>query len=198
LAAAGLICRAGHCSRRLWQPGDGLRRDKRPRQISEDACNRRKTEKHMANIKRKNIRLSRQIYANENLLFSVTICTKERKPIFGNPNWSRKITRSLKTGPFGENVQCLAYCLMPDHLHLLISPRNGNLVDSISGWKSYTASLLRKEGVMGGCWQRGFYDHALRKEEDVQAVAQYIVNNPVRKKLVQNWQEYPFAWHQWI
>jgi REP element-mobilizing transposase RayT len=87
---------------------------------------------------------------------------------------------------------------MPDHLHLLISPKNGNLVDLVSRWKSYTANLLRREGLEKGCWQRSFYDHALRKDEDIKIAAQYIVNNPVRKNLVKNWREYPFSWHKWI
>jgi len=47
-------------------------------------------------------------------------------------------------------------------------------------------------------WQRGFYDHALRKEEDVQKVAEYIVNNPVRMGLVEDWRNYRFSWHKWM
>jgi REP element-mobilizing transposase RayT len=87
---------------------------------------------------------------------------------------------------------------MPDHLHLQISPKNGNLIDLINGWKSYTANLLGKLGLDGPCWQRSFYDHALRKEENIQTVAEYIVNNPVRAGLVKNWKEYPFSWHKWM
>lgn len=73
-----------------------------------------------------------------------------------------------------------------------------NLVDLVSRWKSFTASLLRRDGLIGPCWQRGFYDHALRKEEDIRTSAEYIVNNPVRAGLVENWVDYPFAWHRWI
>jgi len=87
---------------------------------------------------------------------------------------------------------------MPDHLHLLISPRGTNLSEVLSAWKSYTGHLLRKDGLVGSCWQRGFYDHALREEEDVQRAAEYIVNNPVRKGLVEKWRDYPFSWHRWV
>jgi putative transposase len=51
---------------------------------------------------------------------------------------------------------------------------------------------------MGACWQRGFYDHALRKEEDAEKAAQYMVNNTVRKGLVNSWRDYPYSWHRWM
>ena len=134
--------------------------------------------------RRKKIRLPRQTYSKPNLIFSVTICTKDRRPVFLNEEWANKTIEALKSGPFGKYTQCYAYCLMPDHLHLQISPRDGNLIDLISGWKSYTANFLRKSGLKGSCWQRGFYDHVLRKDEDVRTIAEYIINNPVRSKVV--------------
>ena len=39
---------------------------------------------------------------------------------------------------------------------------------------------MNKSGFKGSCWQRGFYDHALRKDEDIQTTAEYIVNNPAK------------------
>ena len=108
------------------------------------------------------------------------------------------ILETLNSGPFGKGTDCFAYCLMPDHLHLQISPAEGNLVDQINGWKSYTTSLLQKNGLHGPCWQRRFYDHALRKEEDIKKVVDYMVNNPVRAGLAEKWKEYPFSWHKWM
>ena len=148
--------------------------------------------------RRKNIRLAKEIYSNPNQIFSIIICVKDRRPIFENTDWAEKTIVTLKTGPFGKGVKCYSYCLMPDHLHLQLSPRNGNLIDLINGWKSYTANLLRKIGLEGSCWQRSFYDHALRKDEDIQMVAEYIVNNPVRVGLVKKWEEYPYSWHKWM
>ncbi len=42
-------------------------------------------------------------------------------------------------------------------------------------------------------WQRSFFDHALRDEESLEAVARYIVSNPVRAGLVEDWRDYPFV-----
>ena len=152
----------------------------------------------MAIKRRKNIRLAKEIYANPNQIFSIIICVKDRRPIFKNSEWAKETITALKTGPFGKDIKCYSYCLMPDHLHLQLSPKDGNLVDLINGWKSYTANLLNKMGYEGACWQRSFYDHALRRDEDIQTVAEYIVNNPVRKGLVKNWKEYPYSWHKWM
>lgn len=41
-------------------------------------------------------------------------------------------------------------------------------------------------------WQRSFYDHVLRGEEDMEEVAEYIWNNPVRAGLAEEREEYPF------
>ena len=87
---------------------------------------------------------------------------------------------------------------MPDHVHLLMAPISENLIDLIGRWKSYTTRLMLEKGWKGKVWQRSFYDHALRKEEDVAKVAEYIVNNPIRRGWVKDWTEYPYSWHKWI
>jgi len=148
--------------------------------------------------RRKNIRLPKETYETSSQIFSITICTQDRRPLFQNETWGKNLLDSLKRGPLEKQTEQYAWCLMPDHLHLLIASREGNISDILNAWKSYTAHLLKKEGLKGTCWQRGFYDHALRKEEDIQKVADYIVNNPVRKGLVENWRDYPFSWHRWM
>jgi REP element-mobilizing transposase RayT len=152
----------------------------------------------MLEKRRKNIRLPRESYEISSQIISITICTKDRRPLFQNETWAKLILTSLKTGPFGKDTELYAYCLMPDHIHIQLSPLETNLMDLINGWKSFTVNLLRRNGLTGPCWQRGFYDHAIRKEEDIRTVAEYIVNNPVRANLVENWVDYPFSWCRWI
>ena len=147
---------------------------------------------------RKNIRLNKRIYSNQNQIFSITICTKDRQPIFNKELYAKTVIETFSTEHFQEHITPFAYCLMPDHLHLLISPNGSNLIDFIRRWKSYSAGLLNKLDFNGPCWQRSFYDHALRKDEDIQTTAEYIVNNPVRKHIVKHWTEYPYSWHKWI
>jgi len=42
-------------------------------------------------------------------------------------------------------------------------------------------------------WQRSYYEHVLRRDEDAKEVARYILNNPVRAGFVQDFQNYPYA-----
>jgi putative transposase len=152
----------------------------------------------LTKLRRKNIRLPSAVYENPAQIFSITICTWQRIPLFNNSTYARALTDTLHKGLFADKTKLYAYCLMPDHLHLLISPKEGNLPDSISRWKSYTANRIKKLGHTSRCWQPSFYDHALRKEEEINSTAEYIVNNPVRAGLVNRCQDYAHAWHCWM
>jgi putative transposase len=73
-----------------------------------------------------------------------------------------------------------AFCLMPDHLHLLISPDRsgmslGNLVGRIKG---ATTNKSWQLGSTGTLWQNRFYDHVVRRSEGIAHVARYIYDNP--------------------
>ena len=100
-------------------------------------------------------------------------------------------------GDLQRKSDMMAVCVMPDHVHLLMTPLSENLIDLISKWKGYASHLVWNKSYEGKVWQRSFYDHALRKDEDVKRVAEYIVCNPVRKGLVQDWSSYPYSWHRW-
>jgi putative transposase len=148
--------------------------------------------------RRKNIRLSREIYEEPSRIFSVTICTAKRQRLFENPELATKMIETLYTGPMGQQGNVFAYCLMPDHMHLLVAPSTGNLVDIIGSRKKFTGHFLKNSGLTGPFWQRGFYDHALRKDEDLVKAAEYLVMNPVRAGLAERWEEYQFSWHKWM
>jgi REP element-mobilizing transposase RayT len=73
------------------------------------------------------------------------------------------------------------FLLMPDHLHALLSfPPSGNSLQSVvSKWKEWTAKEIRI------VWQRDFFEHRLRHDESRREKADYILQNPVRKGLVE-------------
>ena len=73
---------------------------------------------------------------------------------------------------------CRLCLLMPDHLHAIIAfPREPGLKTVISNWKKFVAT---KHGVK---WQRDFFDHRLRNDQELQEKTSYILMNPVRKGL---------------
>ncbi len=81
---------------------------------------------------------------------------------------------------------------MPDHLHWLMQlEEQKTLAELVRLFKGGTArELNRYLNRQGAIWQRGYYDHALRREEDIKQVARYIVANPLRAGLVQCIEEY--------
>ncbi|MBI4670259.1 MAG: transposase [Chloroflexi bacterium] len=87
-----------------------------------------------------------------------------------------------------ERQRCnvYTYCLMPDHLHFLVSPR----VDGISAltftdqYKGKATNTSWKFGCQGKLWQPRYFDHIVRSEESLGAISEYILDNPVRKGLV--------------
>ena len=100
----------------------------------------------------------------------------------------------MKEEAVRTQMTLFAYCLMPDHVHLLICPETGvDLVSFVQGLKSKTTRVYWSTGVTGRLWQRGFYDHILREDEDIERVAGYILANPVRAGLAKDITQYPFS-----
>ena len=117
---------------------------------------------------RKRIRLDRQVYSWPGTAFAVTICTVNKQPIFGNDRYARPVFDSILDGPLAVRTRCYAACLMPDHLHLVVAPQECDLVWALQQWKSWTTRRLHALGWRGPVWQRSFYDHVLRSDEDLE------------------------------
>ena len=82
---------------------------------------------------------------------------------------------------------------MPDHLHLLLEAKEeANLIRFMKTFKQLSAYRYR-QAFSQPLWQKGYYEHILRKEEDVRLVAQYLFGNPVRAGLVNSPDEYAFS-----
>jgi putative transposase len=92
----------------------------------------------------------------------------------------------------GTGYKLHAFVVMPDHLHLLISPFESveRSVQLIKGGFSFRAK--RELGWNGEIWQPGFTDHRIRDEEDWLKHLTYIQNNPVNAHLVGDAVHYEF------
>ena len=97
----------------------------------------------------------------------------------------------------GLRYTLLSYCIMPNHVHVLIYPlvQDDGKIYSISHivytWKKYTAAAINKVlGKQGSLWQKESYDSLVKDEQGLGNVLEYIVNNPVKAGLVNDWQEW--------
>ena len=116
----------------------------------------------------------------------VTIRTWNERDLFRSESYAEPVFRAC-----AESPETLACCLMPDHLHWLI--RDAKTMSEVVGrFKSYTTRLSWRSGHKGRLWQRSFWDHVVRDGESLEAVARYIVANPVRHGLVRRPAEYPY------
>ena len=148
--------------------------------------------------KRKPLRLKEYDYSQTGAYF-VTVCTHNRAPVFGHI-----VGGGLRAAPYVElsaigiaveqailtitkinpGVDCDIYCVMPDHVHLMVvlTGRHGGrpLPEIIKRFKSYTDHLHRKSSG-APLWQRGYYEHVIRNQQDFDAAAEYIRTNPARR-----------------
>jgi REP element-mobilizing transposase RayT len=107
----------------------------------------------------------------------------------------------------GDRYQLLAYCIMPNHVHLLIeslvrerAPHQGKsakypVTDTLRLLKGRTAHDCNLELKRNGSfWQHESYDHVVRDEKELDRIIRYILNNPVKAALVKEWKNWPFTY----
>ena len=80
---------------------------------------------------------------------------------------------------------------MPDHLHWLIADAAA-MQQLVHSFKSYSTYAARTLGRRPRLWQRSYWDHVLRRDEDLREVAEYIIHNPVRHQIVTDARSYPY------
>ena len=118
-------------------------------------------------------------YSQPGQIYMVTLITAERRRIFDDFSAARALVQILKAESDKQRASTLAFVVMPDHLHWLMQlGESTTLAQSVRGIKSITTLRL---GLP--VWQRGYHDHAVRREEDIKALARYVIANPVRAGL---------------
>ena len=134
-------------------------------------------------------------------VYLVTAVTYQRQPVFTDVNAGRVVVHEMmRSARFGD-TETLAFVVMPDHLHWMFSLVSDRMLSSVVGaLKRYSARRINEmySRVESQIWQRGFHDHALRRDEEVARVARYVVANPLRAGLVQRIGEYPLWDAVWL
>lgn len=138
-------------------------------------------------------------FSESGRVYLLTAVTYERKPVFAEWRAGRLLVEQLRGAEAAAMVTSMAWVVMPDHLHWLVELRQGSLADLMRRIKcrsSRSINLMR--GEQGCLWQRGYYDRALRRDEDLKNAARYIVVNPLRAGLVNRIGDYPLWDAIWI
>jgi len=126
--------------------------------------------------------------------YFLTFCVRDRLPVFKEPEVTKQTLAQFRRTSAIERFAILAYCVMPDHAHLLVE---GLCNDS--DFRRFAKMAKQRSGGLYArtqhqrLWQEGYYERVLRDEDDAREVARYVINNPVRAGLVKTPTDYPFS-----
>jgi REP element-mobilizing transposase RayT len=86
----------------------------------------------------------------------------------------------------GQRYTLHAWCIMPNHVHVLCELFSGQkLTPIVGGWKSFTVrkinAILHRKGQV---WQHESFDHLIRNEREFNRAVEYIANNPAKAGLI--------------
>ena len=125
--------------------------------------------------------------------YFVTVCVLDRRSVFVDAEVVESVRSHFLEQATRFAFAILAYCFMPDHVHLLIE---GTTEDA--DLQAFVARAKQKSGFEFAAqhqhrlWQKGYYERVLRDDERTTHVIRYIIANPVKAHLVVEPSEYPF------
>jgi REP element-mobilizing transposase RayT len=154
--------------------------------------------------RRTRIRLNASAYRTGEPTFLLTICTDARNPWFSaHPMLADAATGEIAKLPGSRGTRLYAWCVMPDHVHLIM--RDRDVIECVRILKGRLTVAARRLDPSRRLWQRGFHDHALRQEEHVLVASRYVLTNPVRAGMVGTAAEYAWSgsaiwpgWRAWL
>ena len=108
----------------------------------------------------------------------------------------------------GERYRLIAYCLMSNHGHVVIDTAEHSfkpahigvtapypLTDTLKLLKGRTARRCNQAlGRDGKFWHHESYDHVIRDQGEYERIVWYVMNNPVKAGLVENWEDWKFTY----
>ena len=140
----------------------------------------------MSNIRR---------FYEENAAYFITTVTKNRVEIFNNSKNCKILLVTLEYFKLILDYRLYGFCIMPDHLHVIIHPFGKHSFSYIMKMlKGSLANKLNKiNNTKGKIWQKGFYDECVRNNFELVKKLEYMHNNPVKANYVTSAEEYPYS-----
>jgi len=126
--------------------------------------------------------------------YFITIRSHDFTRRFVNDDVVGKALATLKIVADKECFSVWAYCFMPDHVHLLVEG-----LDSHADMRRFVSLFKQKTGYWyrrtynERLWSSNYYEHVLRDDEATIAAVKYIIRNPVRRGLAEDYDNYPYS-----
>jgi putative transposase len=143
-----------------------------------------------------------------------TVVVHERRPMFASEEARRMLRAALQSVRAHRPFATIAAVLLPDHLHCIWTLPQGD-ADYSTRWRlikdAFTRSFLYQGGEEAplsasrrrhgerAIWQRRFWEHTCRDQEDLNRCIDYIHWNPVKHGLVERVRDYPWSsFHRFV
>jgi putative transposase len=138
--------------------------------------------------RRKQHHLPDEVYEGQNHVLYITACTANRSHWWEDPELAAICRDEIEA--LHSNYPVIGYCVMPDHVHVLLCNAGSTPATIMNGFKGRTSRKVRARQLGLEVWQKGYWDHIVRRSEGLYRVLQYIFLNPVRAKWIEDWWNY--------
>jgi len=99
-----------------------------------------------------------------------------------------------KAGSLKFRYQLRAWCIMPNHVHVLFKVGGVSMSEIVGSWKKHTSRLANRVlGKSGAFWAEDYFDVYMRDAEHERKAVRYIENNPAKAKLVLDPKDWPWS-----
>ncbi len=131
----------------------------------------------------------------------ITFVTKSRWVL---PEWARDMVLSCCCHDHRKRYELHVAVVMPDHVHMILTPlidahrsQVFSLIEIRRGIKGASGRMINQRfGRHGAIWQEEPFDRVLRSSENLDAKIEYILQNPVRKGLIDDRRRYRWGWQR--
>jgi REP element-mobilizing transposase RayT len=125
--------------------------------------------------------------------YHLIVVTARRQPVLTNTT-ADHVVASLGTAATATNFDLLAFAIMPDHAHILAlgTDDEASLIRFMQRFKQLTGFRFKREHGRE-LWQWSYFDRVVRRDDDLAAVARYVLANPLEQGLIAPGEEWPYS-----
>jgi putative transposase len=140
------------------------------------------------------IRLPEDAYFQTGYPCHITICSLNGKPIFGLKEFTLHCMELLESLCDKFEIQIYVYCFMPEHIHIILTVEGPkSIIELVQAFKGKSTIESYKFGYQERIYQTRFFDRFIRTNQSLENEIRYVLENPVRRGLVESYRDYPFS-----
>jgi putative transposase len=126
--------------------------------------------------------------------YAITILTFQRHRHFQRTANAELFIATLFQHRDKNRFQLHAFAVMPDHVHVLITPATNESTAKCIQYNKGSNSFAARQQSPGEIWHSGYHEHRIRDAYDYGTQLLYIQNNPTRKQ----YEDYPHGHTQYL